>query len=216
MDLSYAIGVVAHTARAEQAHTLMETVGAAYMSIDNGAFGCRGNHIKTWRHLSDRFAPHKTWLVVLEDDATPVDGFNEQLENALATHTAPVVSLYLGRLRPPHFQHMIEPATKRADNHDANFIISRQMLHAVGLAIRSDLVADMLDNLNEILPIDEAIGEWVNKRRYRIAYTWPSIIDHADGDTLLQHRDGHKRQPGRIAWRCGVRSNWTDRTVEMS
>jgi hypothetical protein len=214
--LRTAIGIVAHVARAEQAHTLMDTVGASYMSLDNGLYGVNGNHKRVWRHMAERFAAHTEFIAVLEDDAVPVDGFNEQLENVLATYAAPVVSLYLGRLRPPHFQHMIEPATKRADVLDANFIVSRQMLHAVGLAIRSDLVADMLDNLNEILPIDEAIGEWVNKRRYRIAYTWPSIIDHADGDTLLQHRDGHKRQPGRVAWRCGTRDVWTDRTVEMS
>lgn len=214
--MSYAIGIVAHTARAARSHELMHGVGAAFCSIDNGNLGCGGNHRKVWRHLSKRFAAHKTWLVVLEDDAVPVEGFAEQLEAALNVHAAPVVSLYLGRLRPPHYQYLIEPAVKRADEQDANFIVSPHVLHAVGLAIRSDLVADMLDNLDEELPIDEAIGEWVNKRHYRCAYTYPSIVDHQDGETLLTHRDQQPREPGRVAWRFGVRDNWQNTTMEMS
>jgi hypothetical protein len=45
----------------------METVGAAYISIDNGTLGCEGNHRKVWQWLND----HATtkWVVVLEDDA---------------------------------------------------------------------------------------------------------------------------------------------------
>jgi GR25 family glycosyltransferase involved in LPS biosynthesis len=215
-QLNHAIGIVAHVARAKEAHKLMRDVRASYSSLDNGAFGCHLNHKKVWRYLAERQAPHHEWCVVLEDDAIPCKGFRTQLEQALAATTAPIVSLYLGRLRPPHWQYMIEPATARADAADASFIVSRQLLHAVGLAVRSDLVKDMLANLNEELPIDEAIGEWANKRRYRIAYTWPSLVDHADGETLLQHRDGQAREPGRVAWKFGVRSNWSHTYVEMN
>lgn len=213
--MSYAIGIVAHVSRGEQAHKLMEDVGACYASFDNSNLGCGGNHRKVWRHLSKRFGPHVNHLVVLEDDAIPVDGFNEQLEQALAIHAAPVVSLYLGRLRPPHLQFMIEPAIERAVAAEASWIVSRQLLHAVGLAIRADLVPDMLANLNEELPIDEAIGEWVNRKHYRIAYCHPSIVQHQDGETLLQHRDGLPREPGRVAHRFGRRDEWSDRVVEM-
>jgi hypothetical protein len=215
--LSYAIGIVAHVARADAAHKLFDDVAACYMSLDNGTFGCRGNHVKTWRHLSDRFAAHHSHLVCLEDDAVPVDGFNDQLDQVLAANpTASIISLYLGQLRPPHLQYMIGPAMLRAETADASFIVSRQLLHAVGLVIRADLVNDMLANLNEALPIDEAIGEWANKRRYGIAYTHPSICDHADGDTLLQHRDGIPRERGRVAWYAGTRDEWTHRKVEMN
>jgi hypothetical protein len=194
----------------------MDTVGAAYMSLDNGLLGCNGNHRRVWRYLADKQSPHVDWLITLEDDAQPVDGFHERLEQVLAATPAPVISFYLGRKRPPLVQYMIEPATKRADNHDASFIVSRHLLHAVGLAIRSDLVEDMLAKLDQILPIDEAIDAWVNKHRYRVGYTWPSIVDHADGETLLKHRDGAKRETGRVAWRAGTRDHWENRIVEMN
>lgn len=214
--LTYAIGIVAHVARAEQAHKLMDDVGAAYLSLDNGLWGANGNARRVWRHMLKHHAPHVDHLVVLEDDAVPVDGFAEQLEQVLAAAPAPVLSLYLGRLRPPHLQYMIEPATKRADNHNASFIVSRQLLHAVGLVVRSDLVKDMLASLDEELPIDEAINGWLNRHRYRVGYCWPSIVEHADGETLLQHRDGQKREAGRVAWRCGTRDHWENRIIEMN
>lgn len=215
--MTYAIGIVAHVTRAEQAHKLMADVGAAYLSLDNGNLGCHGNHRKTWRYLANKQAPHVDWGIVLEDDAIPCcEDFTNQLEQALAVTTAPIVSLYLGRLRPPHLQYIIEPAVKRADEQDASWLVSRQLLHGVGLAIRSNVIADMLNNLDDELPIDEAINAWANQRRYRIAYTWPSLVDHADGETLLQHRDGHERVPGRVAWRSGKRDEWTHQQVEMN
>ena len=111
---------------------------------------------------------------------------------------------------------MIGPACDRAQKADASFIVSRHLLHAVGLAIRADQVPDMLTNLDDTLPIDEAIEQWANQRRYRIAYTFPSLVDHTDGETLLQHRDGSKREPGRVAWQFGSRTEWTHEIVEMN
>ena len=186
------------------------------MSLDNGNLGCGGNHRKVWRHLAKRHAAHADWLILLEDDAVPVEGFRDQLEQALAVAPTSVVSLYLGRKRPPHLQFMIEPAIKRADDADASWLVSRQLLHAVGLAVRSSIVEDMLATIDEELPIDEAINGWANKRRYRIGYSFPSLVDHADGETLLQHRDGQAREPGRVAWRAGARDTWTREHVEMN
>ena len=213
-QLTYVIGIVAHVTRTAEAEKLMGDAGADYMSLDNGNLGCTGNHRKVWRHLAEKCSAD--YFVVLEDDAIIPDGFRDQLDQILNFPPAPIVSFYLGQLRPPHLQYMIEPATKRADKHDASWIVSRQLLHAVGLAIRADLVKDMLASLDEQLPIDEAINQWANKHRYRIAYTWPSLIDHADGETLLKHRDGHTREPGRIAWRHGTREHWTHEIVEMN
>jgi GR25 family glycosyltransferase involved in LPS biosynthesis len=211
---TFAIGIVAHVARTEQANKLMADTGAVFTSLDNGNLGCGGNHRKVWRHLTEHCSAD--WLVVLEDDALPVAGFTDQLRAALTTAPAPVVSLYLGRLRPTSLQHMIQPAIVRADQQNAHWLVSRQLLHAVGLAIRADIVPDMLASLDEEAPIDDAIHGWVNQRHHRVGYTWPSLVEHADGETLLRHRDGHKREPGRVAWSTGTRDRWENRTVEMN
>jgi hypothetical protein len=125
------------------------------------------------------------------------------------------VSLYLGRLRPPQYQHMIQPAIDRAEASGAHWLVSRQLLHAVGVAIRGDLLDDMLSHLDDS-PIDEAINTWVNRKFYRVAYTFPSLVQHDDGPTLIQHRDGQHREPGRVAWKTGTREHWENRIVEMN
>ncbi|AGS82299.1 glycosyltransferase [Mycobacterium phage Bobi] len=196
---SFAIGIVAHTTRAEQAHQLMETVGAAYMNIDNGALGCENNHRKVWQHLTR----HNTnWLVVLEDDAIPCNNFRDQLHAALTAAPTPVVSLYLGRERPREYQQRIAKATDTT----AHWLTCRRLLHAVGTAIHTDLVPHMLNNLPNGKPIDEAITTWARRAGHTIAYTWPSLIDHADTPSLTGRRGP---APGRVAWRHGDRDQWT-------
>ncbi|AVP42390.1 glycosyltransferase [Mycobacterium phage Piper2020] len=196
------IGIVAHTKRAEQAHRLMETVGAAYMSIDNGTLGCEANHRKVWQHLTR----HNTgWLVVLEDDAIPCNNFRDQLDAALEVAPCPVVSLYLGRERPREYQQRI---AKAADT-TASWLTCRRLLHAVGIAIHAALVPNMLNNLPNGKPIDEAISAWARHQGHTIAYTWPSLIDHADEPSLTGRRGP---ATGRVAWRHGGRDQWTSGT----
>ncbi|QPX62799.1 glycosyltransferase [Mycobacterium phage Plumbus] len=197
--MNHTIGIVAHTKRAEQAHRLMETVGAAYMSIDNGTLGCESNHRKVWQHLTR----HNTdWLVVLEDDAIPCNNFRDQLDAALAVAPSPVVSLYLGRERPREYQQRI---AKAADT-TAHWLTCRRLLHAVGIAIHAALVPNMLNNLPNGKPIDEAISAWARRQSHTIAYTWPSLVDHADEPSLTGRRGP---ATGRVAWRHGGRDWWT-------
>ena len=220
------IGIVAHTKRAKAAHKLRETVHAAYTTIDSGTLGCRGNHLKAWTWLREH--NHNGYSVVIEDDAVPVADFNKHLDEVLALAPTPVVSLYLGKLRPPQYQAWIKYATERADLAEppASWIISPDLFHAVGVCIRHDLVADMLDSIKDLTsiggdmmptpaPIDQAISWWAKEREHQISYCFPSILDHADGETVEQHADGQPREPGRVAWRTGVREPWTTSKVSM-
>jgi GR25 family glycosyltransferase involved in LPS biosynthesis len=208
-----AIGIVAHLQRVAMTEHLADQTGAQIISYDDGTLGCTKNHLAVWKRLADTDAD---WKICIEDDAVPVDGFQNQLEHALEVAPAGIVSLYLGRLRPPQWQHMIQPAIDRADTSGAHWLVSRQLLHAVGIAMRGDLVDDMLAHLDGETPIDEAINTWVNRRMYRVAYCWPSICDHADTETLIQHRDGQNRESGRVAWKTGTRETWANEYVEMN
>ena len=208
------IGVVAHTARAEQAHLLMESVGAAYMSVDNGALGCERNHHKTWKWLAEH--NDRDWVVVLEDDAIPVEGFAGQLDTALENAPTPIVSLYLGRKRPPHWQNAIEKATTKATETGACWITAPQLLHAVGVAVRTELITDMLDaTAKSVRPWDYRIGEYARHIDEQVSYTWPSLLEHADGETVTKHEDRQNRIPGRKAWWTGTREVWTPEQVTM-
>lgn len=162
-----------------------------------------------WEALAHRTSD---WIVVLEDDAIPVPDFRAQLAQALTAAPTPVVSLYLGRKRPPQWQQRVSAALRRTFADDACWITANHMLHAVAIAVRADLVPSLLAHRTR-LPWDEHFTTWA--QRHGVSYTVPSLVDHADTGTLIAHRDGEPRPCGRVAWLCGRRTAWTDKAVTM-
>lgn len=206
--LLYSIGIVGHTARRKHYERLAYTTQASHVCIDTGRLGCDQNHYRTWEHLA---GCGTRWAVVLEDDAQPVQNFRAQLTEVLHNAPTPIISLYLGRERPPAWQPWILQATLKANRRNACFIEAKRLLHAVGVAIRTDLIPEMLYNTRDLsipLPIDEAITLWAARHRRAISYCWPSIIDHADLPTLVEHADGKPRTQPRTAWSVGTRRQW--------
>lgn len=205
------IGVVAHTSRATQAKKLARDIRADFISIDNGLLGCDGNHEAVLTHLSGL---PSTWSVVVEDDATPVDGFRARVHDALILAPSPIVSLYLGRNRPPQWQKRIGAAIAEAREQDASWIIGTHLLHAVGYAIKTELLPSLLAHTTT-LPVDEHIGHWARSYGHLVSYAIPSLCDHDDGPTIVDHPDGAPRTPGRKAWTVGTRDHWTTKAVML-
>lgn len=208
------IGIVGHIDRLTQANKLADDVDAAFLSIDDGTLKCEGNHVAVWRHLASASTP---WSVVLEDDALPVTDFRNQLVGVLKAAPTPIVSLYLGRTRPPAWQPWVQQATINADRQDVCFIPAKRLLHAVGIAMHTRLIGAMVRAVQDIgLPMDEAIHVWAQREGYPVTYCWPSIVDHRDGPTVIpRHRDGMPRTEPRTAWSCGRRSRWASTTLSM-
>lgn len=206
------IGIVAHSSRASEAKALAHEVDAEFVSIDqDGILGCDDNHDHVMHHLAGL---PSTWSVVLEDDAVPVEGFYEQLEAALPLSPTPIVSLYLGRLRPPQHQADIQAAVEAAVVEDADWIISSRLYHAVGYAIKTELLPSLLGHLSN-WPVDQHISEWAMQRGHLVSYCWPSLVDHADGETVVAHPDGQPRTPGRVAWKTGAKAQWSTQSVTL-
>jgi hypothetical protein len=202
--------VVAHTDRLGAATELAALVDAQ-ISVDDGSLGAETNHLRAWAMTRNR---DTDWALVLEDDAQPVAGFTEQLHAALRTAPAPIVSLYLGRSKPRTWQHRIAQALDHADMLNAHWITTHHLLHAVAVAMRTELRDDWIEwAASNELPIDERLGAWARAREHRITYAVPSLVEHADWPTLIRHRDGQPRGQGRIAWRTGTRDAWTSRSV---
>lgn len=214
--MNHTVAIVAHTKRHQQAHKLQADTGAAFMALDGTPKrGCEQNHFHTWDWLKD-FASTE-WSVVLEDDAEPVEGFRQQLEAALENAPTPIVSLYLGKQRPPHWQSAIRQATDQATREDACYITGTHLLHAVGVAIHTDLIADMLAHSHTTQhPWDYRIAAWALERQHQVSYTWPSLVQHADQEPVVKHPDGKARTPGRVAWNVGIRTAWKPTTVQLN
>lgn len=214
--MQVAIGVVGHNQRGNQAADLMHQAGAVYRSMDNGTLGYRANHRRVWRRLT-RYNTH--WSAVIEDDAQPVTDFPNQLQQALQAAPTPIVGLYLGH--PEHWrthrtlQRDLETAITQAHTQDACYITTQALLHGVGIAIHTKLVDDMLEHTEHSdRPFDFAIRNWARAKGHTISLCIPSLVDHADGPTLLQHQDSNPRRR-RKAWRTGTRNTWTSKAVTL-
>lgn len=214
------VGVVGHTSRTEQALHLATETGA-HLALDDGTLGCSGNHLRVLEHLATHGCSR--YAVILEDDAQPVDGFRDQLAEALlaapqavyedgTTGPAPIVSFYLGSGYPRYWQKGIGKAITKADQSDTPWIISEHLLHAVAYAIRTDLIPDLLANRQQ-LPIDDMITAWARTNTHPVAYTHPSLVDHADGPTVITARV--ERRAPRHAHRTGTRTTWTGPTTTL-
>lgn len=213
----FTIAIVAHTTRTNQAWNLANQTDAAYVAIDDGTLGCEGNHKRVWQWLTNHNP--EPWSVVLEDDAVPCNNFRNQLEQALAVAPSNIVGLYLGH--PDHWtpiptrKQRVTDAGWKATTTDASWILTQEFIHGVGIAIKTELVPDMLRNLNRALPIDNSIWKWAHKSEQPIAFTWPSLVNHHDGPTLIKHRDGLPRKHERKAWNFGTRERWTSRSATL-
>lgn len=149
-----------------------------YVFVDSVKMGCTANHLRAWDHLSRQATD---WSLVLEDDAILCPGFDHQLREVLSHAPGPVVSLYLGRGRPPHWQRR----AARAVTTRRSFIVSTTLLHAVAVAVRTDYLDGQLMMVEAVTeaadagkPIDEAITEWCKAGALPVSYSNPSIVDH--------------------------------------
>ncbi len=205
------IAVVADQRRRGMGADLAVQVDANYLNIDTEARGCTWNHSTAWRALAEAAPQPGQFCLVLEDDAVPVEGFRDQLTAALAEAPAGIVSLYLGRGYID--DRRTENFLRRAEVLDTNWIVTHgRIMHAVALAVRSDLITELVDNLpTGKQPFDRALSMWTRRRGHQIAYSWPSLVDHADHPSLVTRYNRSERR----AWRTGVREDWHDKMMHM-
>jgi hypothetical protein len=204
--------VVAHIDRRERTNLLHSELSEQFptaMFEDDGTLGCDYNHLHAWDSIAS--AATSPWCAVFEDDAEPVKDLAYHLGQALFYSPSPVVSLYLGRGRPVHWQRRIGNAMR----FDRPFVVTTHLLHCVAVCIRTELVHELIEDAKMAInhgvhkPIDEALTEAVQNRNLPVAYTVPSLVQHADGPSVAAHRYQKGQPEPRVAWSVGVRDSWT-------
>lgn len=185
--------VVGHHSRHKQALCLAESLGAVLL-IDNGDHGANWNH----RRAIEWAAEQPCRVVVLEDDALPVDGFTEKVMDWLARFPDDMLSFYLGTGRPPQYQKEIAGMLVDADRVYGDHIVLSKLIHGVCYSPPQGRLARMLNTWNKTLAADYAVGEAFGGR---VIYPCYSLVDHADLPTVERHPDNEPRTERRRAWR---------------
>lgn len=200
--MSYAIGIVAHPKRQTQAEQLAHQVGAQVLVFDTETRGEQWCHQQTLRQLIE--TTDADWLILIEDDAIPCADFRNVLETYLSDAPHGILSLYLGTsawagesrtLNAPKVAGLVETA----NNANQRWITTTNLWHAVAIAIPAELAPQILHHLSQSPDhTDRAIGKWCQNNTTPVHYTWPSLVDHQE----IQSINSPARDIGpRQAWK---------------
>ncbi|AJB81443.1 hypothetical protein ITR14_17450 [Enterobacter hormaechei] len=185
--------VVGHVSRIVHAQRLAALLDA-HLLIDDGNHGANWNH----RRAIEWAADQPCRVVVLEDDALPVERFTEKVTEWLVRFPDDMLSFYLGTGRPPQYQKEIADWLIVADKSRADFITLQRLIHGVCYSIPTQSVSRVLSQWDRSKPADYAVGD-----AYGGAVVYPcySLVDHADGEPVECHPDAAPRTERRRAWR---------------
>ncbi|CZZ35003.1 TPA: hypothetical protein I3313_004863 [Enterobacter hormaechei subsp. hoffmannii] len=188
--------VCAHHTRLEQAQRLAALLDA-HLLIDDGNHGANWNH----RRALEWAAEQTCRVVVIEDDALPVDLFYTPVSNWLKRFPDSLISFYLGTGRPPQYQIQIAERLIVADKTQADYITLPRLIHGVCYSVPSQHIERVLSRWDSSKPADYAVGDaWDGS----VVYPCYSLVDHADGETVEHHPDSAPRTERRRAWRLHV------------
>ncbi|RTQ16389.1 hypothetical protein [Enterobacter mori] len=185
--------VVGHHSRIGHAQRLGALLDA-HLLIDDGNRGANWNH----RRAIEWAAGQPCRVVVIEDDALPVDLFYTPVSNWLKRFPDSLISFYLGTGRPPQYQIQIAERLIVADKTQADYITLPRLIHGVCYSVPSQHIELVLSRWDSSKPADYAVGD-----AYGGAVVYPcySLVDHADGEPVERHPDSAPRTERRRAWR---------------
>lgn len=174
MIASYA--VMAHMKRIHMLNELLEGLPESTQVVYD-----QGNN--RWDTGARAWATHDKsaqWHVVVQDDAIVCENFEERAESFLASanHNGPV-SFYLGAGRPR------QRSVIRQLHHATDRVKMPYLLWGVCFALPVHLIDQMLDECDKGIPnYDTRISRFFERRRIGTLYSWPSLVDHRDEESL--------------------------------
>jgi hypothetical protein len=174
--------VMAHPSRAAQVEALLGALDRPVPVV--------------WDQRQDRWDTGRRSLLashhlVVQDDAVVPRDLLAGLEAALV-YVPPeaAVSLYLGRVRP--FASTVTKAVQKAGT-AVSWIVMRDLFWGVGVVLPTGIIERLVatqDRATSILEYDRRISRWLVGMNVPVWYSWPSMVDHADGESLVDHGRG--------------------------
>ncbi|MGT2074308.1 hypothetical protein SPM50_22730 [Enterobacter hormaechei subsp. hoffmannii] len=191
------IAIVAHHSRRTMAEELASKLEADIVFMDEHSAGANSNHLRALRWAAEQ----SDRVIIIEEDALPVDGFRYKAQDWLARFPGDMLSFYLGTGRPPQYQMQIAERLIVADKTRADYITLSRLIHGVCYSVPPEHVHRVLSRWDNSKPADYAVGDaWGGS----VIYPCYSLVDHADGEPVERHPDSAPRTERRRAWRLHV------------
>lgn len=180
--------------------TWREDLGALYV-VDMDAQPTL-NHADAWQVAYDyAVAYNLQWCCILEDD-TIIDPRTFRQTMSTITENLPrgirIWSPYLGTGRPAGKQGAIRDAVAK----NPAWIIHHGLLSHVAVVAHIDLVPTIIDHLHAKpgVACDTVLDVMTRRIGEKVAYCYPSPVDHADGETTVPHTIRLSPHEQRKAW----------------
>lgn len=196
--IALSTAVMAHPSRVDAAAGLAAVLGPATKVVIDDGGGEWATGARAWQAHEPRCTHH----LVVQDDAVPCRDLAPGVASALRrVPGGDLMSLYFGysgqRSGRPSGHGLTVRGQGQARRVGASWIVGPGVWWGVALVIPTGAIGDMLawcDGRRE--PYDMRIGTWCRATGRDVWHTWPSLVDHTDGPSLV--RPG--RAPGRKAW----------------
>lgn len=168
----------------------------------------------TGRRAMLAFDAAADYHVVIQDDVLVPRDLLAGLERALeyVPEGSPLGG-YIGMIRP--CPHGVAKATKRADREGASWIVFPEPIWGPLICVPTACIEEMVqfcDGL-DMRNYDLRVSRYFKEKGVDVWFPWPSIVDHADGPSLIIGRSATDRRTGRtrIAYRfCGEETSLLD------
>ena len=190
--------VVAHPDRLKWVELLQRHISVVAVVVDT--VSARSGHLTALRLASQ----HDERVVIMEDDAIPVEGFDERSDWWADARPGDLLSFYLGTSRPKQFQALVDKRMAVADEKGDIALCLPQLIHGVCYSIPQQNVAEVvyrMERLNRVREADFAIGAAWGRE---VCYPLESLVQHRDETPVERHPDGQPRTEARVARRLAA------------
>src|SRR5690606_10616258 len=185
-QVTASFAIMAHPSRYDRARRLSRALGAPIV-WDRG----RGEWDTAERAWND-YSSYADYHIVVQDDALLARYARSKMLTALdqCPEFGPV-SFYAGKVWPVHVQTEFAGAVRSG----ASWIVASRLYWGVAVAVPTYMIPDMLDHRSNRV-YDARVGDYFAKQNLPVYYTNPSLVNHAETDSLLG-----KKPKGRVALR---------------
>jgi hypothetical protein len=200
--ISLSVAMMAHPKRAEQVEQILARLDRDDVQV---VWDERNSRWDTGKRAMLAYDPGCSHHAVIQDDVLVCRDLFAGVEAALhqMPHDVPLCG-YVGRVRP--YAEMVTMAAAVARQRGASFLTMHTLNWGPLVVVPTDCIEEMVehcDTLTDIPNYDRRLSRyWELQRHLLVWYTWPSLVDHADGPSLVPGRigtDRRKAQHTRVA-----------------